>query len=187
MYNGIGLATPRGSATNGYVQRNLSFVREGPRQQYNYQYERQKQPSVQKQPNNDILEHERKRQIEIKVMEWAQSVGILDDETMDEVEREALMQQKREEFAKMNIEKEIDREKFRKLQESHQRNLQKQKEMKIFKDAVGIDDGYIEGSAFDFELQEKKKQERMMQRIERELEEEERRRMRAEEERDRAR
>jgi hypothetical protein len=26
MYNGIGLTTPRGSGTNGYVQRNLSFV-----------------------------------------------------------------------------------------------------------------------------------------------------------------
>ena len=28
MYNGIGLTTQRGSGTNGYVQRNLSFVRE---------------------------------------------------------------------------------------------------------------------------------------------------------------
>ena len=27
MYNGIGLASVRGSATNGYVQRNMSFVR----------------------------------------------------------------------------------------------------------------------------------------------------------------
>ena len=27
MYNGIGLTTARGSGTNGYVQRNLSLVR----------------------------------------------------------------------------------------------------------------------------------------------------------------
>lgn len=27
MYNGIGLQTPRGSGTSGYVQRNLSFVK----------------------------------------------------------------------------------------------------------------------------------------------------------------
>ena len=27
MYNGIGLLTPRGSGTSGYVQKNLSFVR----------------------------------------------------------------------------------------------------------------------------------------------------------------
>mgnify|MGYP006867842780 CR=1 FL=1 len=29
MYNGIGLQTARGSGTNGYVQRNLSFVHVG--------------------------------------------------------------------------------------------------------------------------------------------------------------
>lgn len=27
MYNGIGLQTARGSGTNGYVQRNLSFIK----------------------------------------------------------------------------------------------------------------------------------------------------------------
>jgi len=27
MYNGIGLTTPRGSGTSGYVQKNLSFVK----------------------------------------------------------------------------------------------------------------------------------------------------------------
>ena len=27
MYNGVGLATARGSGTNGYIQRNLSLVR----------------------------------------------------------------------------------------------------------------------------------------------------------------
>ena len=27
MYNGIGLATPRGSGTSGYIQRNLTYVK----------------------------------------------------------------------------------------------------------------------------------------------------------------
>jgi hypothetical protein len=27
MYNGIGLQTPRGSGTSGYVQKNLSYVK----------------------------------------------------------------------------------------------------------------------------------------------------------------
>lgn len=27
MYNGIGLQTPRGSGTSGYIQRNLSIVK----------------------------------------------------------------------------------------------------------------------------------------------------------------
>ena len=29
MYNGIGLQTPRGSGTNGYVQKNLAFIKMG--------------------------------------------------------------------------------------------------------------------------------------------------------------
>ena len=29
MYNGIGLATARGSGTNGYVQKNLAFIKMG--------------------------------------------------------------------------------------------------------------------------------------------------------------
>lgn len=27
MYNGIGLATPRGSGTSGYIQKNLSHIK----------------------------------------------------------------------------------------------------------------------------------------------------------------
>lgn len=33
MYNGIGLQTPRGSGTSGYVQKNLSFVKPNPLKQ----------------------------------------------------------------------------------------------------------------------------------------------------------
>ena len=79
MYNGIGLTTPRGSGTNGYVQRNLAFRTDKPIQkvQYNYEDIRRHAP-VTRQPNQEILEHERKRQIEAKVYEWAAKAGILD-------------------------------------------------------------------------------------------------------------
>lgn len=55
MYNNIGLTTPRGSGTNGYVTRNLSFVAN--------QKER-----VSYKPAVDMakFEHERKRQIEVQ-------------------------------------------------------------------------------------------------------------------------
>jgi serine/arginine repetitive matrix protein 2 len=37
MYNGIGLATARGSGTNGYVQKNLAYRRENvTKNKYNY-------------------------------------------------------------------------------------------------------------------------------------------------------
>ena len=71
MYNGIGLPTPRGSGTNGYVQRNLAFVRKG-KEKINYKTEEELEKlesQLTKQPNLEILDHERKRQLELKCLE----------------------------------------------------------------------------------------------------------------------
>ena len=71
MYNGIGLQTPRGSGTNGYVQRNMAnIVRTKDRDDF-------KKPSelgvpALRKPNNDIIEHDRKRKLEIKCLEFQQ-------------------------------------------------------------------------------------------------------------------
>lgn len=74
MYNGIGLPTPRGSGTNGYVQRNLSSLRaKRPRDERGGERDekdRQRLESqLNRQPNADILEHQRKRQLEVKCAE----------------------------------------------------------------------------------------------------------------------
>jgi hypothetical protein len=78
MSSNVGLSTPRGSGTSGYVQRNLSFLK--PRDAgYGAPY-----PPVsgnrdgsdsglssfkQRKPDKQILEHDRKRAIEVKVLE----------------------------------------------------------------------------------------------------------------------
>jgi serine/arginine repetitive matrix protein 2 len=68
MYNGIGLTTPRGSGTNGYVVRNLSALR-------SYQSPQDRQaawdtaPPKHREPDQAILEHERKRKVEVKCLE----------------------------------------------------------------------------------------------------------------------
>lgn len=75
MYNGIGLQTTRGSGTNGFVQRNLSHIntsKKDNRQTYDYN-----DPSILggfesslvKKPNKDILDHNRKRNVEVKCLE----------------------------------------------------------------------------------------------------------------------
>lgn len=71
MYNGIGLETARGSGTNGYVQRNLSFLRKHKdRVDYKSEEELKKlDEQLIKQPNKEILDHERKRKVELKCME----------------------------------------------------------------------------------------------------------------------
>lgn len=71
MYNGIGLQTPRGSGTNGYVQRNWAAVRKTKAKvQYKTEEELEKlESNSNKQPNREILDHERKRKMEVKCME----------------------------------------------------------------------------------------------------------------------
>lgn len=71
MYNNIGLQTARGSGTNGYVQRNLSLLRRMKEKiEYHTQEDVDKLEQMNtKKPNQEILEHERKRQIELQCMQ----------------------------------------------------------------------------------------------------------------------
>ena len=82
MSSNVGLATPRGSGTSGYVQRNLSALK--PRQQNApYPQDFDKLKHRQRQPDKDILEHDRRREIEVKVFELRDR---LEDEGIDEDE-----------------------------------------------------------------------------------------------------
>ena len=73
MYNGIGLTTVRGSGTNGYVQRNMSFVRNHKDNKVKYRTEEEIKKAealaASKEPNRGIMDHERKRKLEVKCME----------------------------------------------------------------------------------------------------------------------
>lgn len=76
MYNGIGLSTPRGSGTNGYVQKNLSFIT-NTKQKETYKTDfdvKRADASFFKEPNREIAEHERKRKIEVKCFELEQEM-----------------------------------------------------------------------------------------------------------------
>jgi hypothetical protein len=64
----VGLSTPRGSGTSGYVQKNLAFQKPRdlskttPKDLDSLRHQ-------QRQPDKDLLEHDRKRQVEVKVFE----------------------------------------------------------------------------------------------------------------------
>lgn len=71
MYNGIGLQTTRGSATSGYVQRNLSTVNKN-KKNVDYRTEediKRMEAALNRPPNQEILDHQRRRQIELKCLE----------------------------------------------------------------------------------------------------------------------
>lgn len=82
MSENVGLSTPRGSGTSGYVTRNLSHLK--PRRAAEpYSRDRDDLKHRQRQPDKELLEHNRKREIEVKVFELRDK---LEEEGKDEDE-----------------------------------------------------------------------------------------------------
>lgn len=69
MSSNVGLSTPRGSGTSGYVQRNLSALKPRQTQGAPYSKDPDQWQHKQRQPDKEILEHKRKREVELKVFE----------------------------------------------------------------------------------------------------------------------
>jgi hypothetical protein len=74
MSSNVGLSTPRGSGTSGYVQRNLSYLK--PRdnaapypRDLDAVRQQQQRHHRQRKPDKEILEHDRRREVEVKVFE----------------------------------------------------------------------------------------------------------------------
>jgi len=96
MSSNVGLTTPRGSGTSGYVQRNLSTLKPRdtgfgapypPRNSSNSDsdYSSSIQPR-QRQPDQAILAHDRQREVEVQVFELRDQLedeGKLDEEEID--------------------------------------------------------------------------------------------------------
>ncbi|KAK5944748.1 tyrosine-protein phosphatase siw14 [Knufia obscura] len=88
MSSNVGLSTPRGSGTSGYVQRNLSTLKPratGYGQPYSLN-DSARPPKIRK-PDEDILKHDRLREIEVKVLELQdklEEAGELDEEEIEE-------------------------------------------------------------------------------------------------------
>ncbi|XP_035785990.1 serine/arginine repetitive matrix protein 2-like isoform X2 [Anopheles albimanus] len=150
MYNGIGLTTPRGSGTNGHVQRNVAFVRPGKKDNINYRTEddlAKLDSQSNRQPNQGILDHERKRKIEVKCAELEEvleSQGLSQDEVRAKVElyRSKLMNQGTIELPKDEFGRLLVRETH------HIAQAQQEKNAKL-RDAFGISQYFVEGTSFD--------------------------------------
>ncbi|RMZ89122.1 hypothetical protein DV736_g3646, partial [Chaetothyriales sp. CBS 134916] len=86
MSSNVGLSTPRGSGTSGYVQRNLSLLK--PRDAgYGAPYPPTSSAPKHRKPDRQILKHDREREVEVKVLELRDKLeddGKLDDEEIDE-------------------------------------------------------------------------------------------------------
>lgn len=76
MYNGIGILTPRGSGTSGYVQTNKFNLRPGAAQQRADMRKGRDDNSgpTHRQPNKAILDHNRKREIELEIAKFEEQL-----------------------------------------------------------------------------------------------------------------
>ncbi|KAM9148964.1 serine/arginine repetitive matrix protein 2 [Pangshura tecta] len=152
MYNGIGLPTPRGSGTNGYVQRNLSAVRhKKERTDYKSEEELRKlESSLVKKPNQEILDHERKRKVELKCLELAELMeeqGYAEGEIQEKVATFRLMLLEKD--VALGKEGEQQPEQKPAVTETHQLAEANEKKNERLRAAFGISENYVDGSSFD--------------------------------------
>ncbi|KAL5640896.1 hypothetical protein ACGC1H_001394 [Rhizoctonia solani] len=175
MYNGIGLTTPRGSGTNGYVVRNLSQMRhrDGPQDMHKFD----QGPPKHREPDAGILEHERLRKIEVRCLELQLELednNIPEENIQEEVSklREKLMA----EMTKAPISA-----KDLKPTDTHGMALAKKEELNKMAQALGTSRDYVEGDAFNREKQEELRRQRAIEREENDRRREESRLKREEE------
>eukprot|EP01071_Lankesteria_metandrocarpae_P001948 Lankesteria_metandrocarpae@DN1981_c0_g1_i2.p1 len=156
MYNSIGLPTPRGSGTSGYVQRNLGFlhpakndVNAAPAPQLQKDF---KSVLSNLKKSDEILEHERKRKIECKVFELCEK---LRDEGQDEETIKRVAAHKRRHLSRLVPDVKASKELAR--LDTHEVADLKLKQLQRFGGALGISTEHNVGKAFDRELQEEEK------------------------------
>nr|POF11548.1 pre-mrna-splicing factor cwc21 [Quercus suber] len=162
MSSNVGLTTPRGSGTSGYVQRNLSNLR--PRDRDQPYPDRDSLDSLkhrQRQPDKDILEHDRKREIEVKVFELRDR---LEDEGLneDDIEDQCDALRKKLESSRTRAgDKSVGpNAKALKSHQVHELAKAKIEESDKLRRALGIDKEYEEGSHWKRQEERKKDVER---------------------------
>ncbi|CAD8088500.1 unnamed protein product [Paramecium primaurelia] len=169
MYNNIGLMTPRGSGTSGYVQKNLAHIKPTRKQdEFLKEIKAMKENVIQarKKANPDIILHEMKRDIELKkltLQEELEARGIAEDEIKQRVQR---LEEKLKDMLNKG-EYQLDH-----VADTHVKTQRKEEQERKIGDAFGIDkEQFKPGTAFDFDAEEKtrleKKVEREMRKAER--------------------
>ncbi|KAL2156502.1 hypothetical protein VTH82DRAFT_1247 [Thermothelomyces myriococcoides] len=169
MSDNVGLPTPRGSGTSGYVQRNLAHMkprdRVAPYPPRNNDADGQRHKP--RQPDKGLLEHDRKREVEVKVFELRDK---LEEEGVDEEEIESRCDELRKKLlAEMEKSQErggggggVGPRRNFKMHQVHELADAKIKESERLRQALKISKDYEEGSHW------KKQEERLKNRLEQE-------------------
>lgn len=140
MYNGVGLPTARGTGTSGYIQRNLSQFKEK-HNKSTYDYSPSSQPSKSREPNTDLLKHERLRQIEIECLRLRDSLEQDPSYTQEKIDLEVnnLRLKLNKSHVDLQLEQATDSHRMAKLKNERMENMQS---------ALHISKNSYEGKAF---------------------------------------
>src|SRR3990167_183177 len=159
MYNNIGLQTPRGSGTSGYIMANKAKAKPQ-RSRLEFLKElKQLRENVLPPPrkaNQDIINHMEKREIYVKLAELRASLSSAGELSAEEIE-EKLQQTEQDllrKFASGDLRQAMNPEK-NEMRDTHALALIKEQEQQRLKNAFRVDGRYEFGSAFDFDNQEK--------------------------------
>ena len=93
MYNGVGVSTSRGTGTNGYVQKNLSYVRSRRDDIKHWKLSQSEtSSSTFHEPDMALLEHKMKRRVEVLLVPLRDK---LEEEGLEEDDIEKKLSQER--------------------------------------------------------------------------------------------
>ncbi|KAK4106120.1 cwf21-domain-containing protein [Parathielavia hyrcaniae] len=154
MSDNVGLATPRGSGTSGYVQRNLAHMKPrdmaAPYLPRNSNSDADSMRHRPRQPDQGLLEHDRKREVEVKVFELRDRLEEEGFEDEEEIESQCDELRKKL-LAEMETERRrggvgpAPRKNF-KMHQVHELADAKIKESERLRQALKISKDYQEGS-----------------------------------------
>ncbi|VDN05005.1 unnamed protein product [Thelazia callipaeda] len=148
MYNGIGLQTARGSGTNGYVQTNLAnLLLSKKRVTYNSEADiKRAEAELNKEPNKELLEHRRKRHIELKCADFEllmENKGFHSAEIEAKVNEYRSLLQSQVESGELDLDAEMD------IRDTHVRNKVAVEYRNRMRAALGIEDTFVDGTSFE--------------------------------------
>ncbi|KAI9631797.1 uncharacterized protein MKK02DRAFT_41425 [Dioszegia hungarica] len=162
-YNGVGLQTARGSGTNAYVSKNNAHlrIRDGPAPgggfgggggkggRYGDFIDEMPGP-VHRQPDAGILEHEKKRRVEVKCFELREE---LEEKGLDDDAIEEAVSTLR---TTLSAQSHLLGTPRQRMTDSHSIAAAKQVEMSRLGRALGVSANHVEGKAFQRETEEER-------------------------------
>lgn len=165
MSSNVGLTTPRGSGTSGYVQRNLSSLK--PRDNsYGQPYPPRDSLPRQRKPDKEILAHDRAREMEVKIFELRDKLEDAGkDEDAIDGECDALREKLTKEAA--NGKGDAGKGKNLKMYQVHELAESKERESEKLRKALGlrVEDG--DDAEHPMARQDRRRQEDIVRRGER--------------------